>query len=160
LPAAAARVTVPPDSSGGGTIYSTVVVGTDGSATAEIALARAIELSRLAGATLHVVTVSDPGRRPASPGERRAAASTRPDFQADIALESALARLGAGDLEVRQHVITGEPAAEIVAIAQREAADLVVLGSRGMRGAGRLLGSIPNKVSHRAPCDVLIVLTT
>jgi nucleotide-binding universal stress UspA family protein len=57
-------------------------------------------------------------------------------------------------------VITGEPAAEIVAIAQRESADLVVLGSRGMRGAGRLLGSIPNKVSHRAPCDVLIVLTT
>jgi nucleotide-binding universal stress UspA family protein len=123
-------------------------------------LARAIELSRLAGATLHVVTVSDPGPSSASPGERRAAPSSRPDFQSDVALDSALARLGAGDLEVEQHVITGEPAAEIVAIAQREGADLVVLGSRGMRGAGRLLGSIPNKVSHRAPCDVLIVLTT
>jgi len=148
------------DSSGGGAIYNTVVVGTDGSATAELALARAIELSRLASASLHVVTVADPGPAPATPGERRAAASTRADFQADIALERALDRLGADDLDVKQHVVTGEPAAQIVAIAQREGADLVVLGSRGMRGAGRLLGSIPNKVSHRAPCDVLIVLTT
>jgi nucleotide-binding universal stress UspA family protein len=57
-------------------------------------------------------------------------------------------------------VITGEPATEIVAIAGRVGADVVVLGSRGMRGAGRLLESIPNLVSHRAPCDVLIVLTT
>jgi nucleotide-binding universal stress UspA family protein len=109
---------------------------------------------------LHVVTVSARGPSPAARGGRGAAPSARPDFQADVALESALARLGAGDLEVKQHVITGEPAAELVAIAQRESADLVVLGSRGMRGAGRLLGSIPNKVSHRAPCDVLIVLTT
>jgi nucleotide-binding universal stress UspA family protein len=135
-------------------------VGTDGSATAELALARAIELARLAGATLHVVTVSDPEPVPAAPGERRADPSTRADFQADIALESALERLGAGDLRVEQHVRTGEPATEIVAISQRVGADVVVLGSRGMRGAGRLLGSIPNKVSHRAPCDVLIVLTT
>jgi nucleotide-binding universal stress UspA family protein len=106
------------------------------------------------------VTVAGPGASPAAPGEQRAAPSSRPDFQADVALEGALARVGAGDLEVRQHVVTGEPAAEIVALAKREGADLVVLGSRGMRGAGRLLGSIPNKVSHRAPCDVLIVLTT
>jgi nucleotide-binding universal stress UspA family protein len=106
------------------------------------------------------VTVSDPGRSPASPREQRSAPSARPDFQADVALDSALARLGADDLDIEQHVITGEPAAEIVSVSQRVGADLVVLGSRGMRGAGRLLGSIPNKVSHRAPCDVLIVLTT
>jgi nucleotide-binding universal stress UspA family protein len=156
----AARATVPLDLSGGRGIYSTVVVGTDGSATAELALGRVIELARLAGAALHVVTVSDPGPASASLGERREAPSSRPDFQADVALAGALRRLGAGDLDVKQHVVTGEPAAEIVAIAQRVSADLVVLGSRGMRGAGRLLGSIPNKVSHRAPCDVLIVLTT
>lgn len=137
-----------------------MVVGTDGSATAELALARAIELARLEDATLHVVTVSDPGPAPAAPGERREAPSTRPDFQADVALDGALARLGADDLKVEQHVRTGEPAAEIVALARQVGADVVVLGSKGMRGAGRLLGSIPNKVSHRAPCDVLIVLTT
>ena len=140
---------------GGGAIYSTIVVGTDGSATAEVAMARAIDLARLASATLHVVTVADPGPAPAAP-----APSTRADFPAEVALESALERLGTDDLDVEQHVFTGEPATEIVAMAGRVDADLVVLGSRGMRGAGRLLGSIPNVVSHRAPCDVLIVLTT
>jgi nucleotide-binding universal stress UspA family protein len=160
LPAAAAGVTVLADSSGGGAIYSTVVVGTDGSATAELALARAIELARLAGATLHVVTVSGREPTPASPGEPRSAPSTRVDFQADVTLQRALERQRGGDLQVEQHVRTGDPATEIVAISRQLGADVVVLGSRGMRGAGRLLGSIPNKVSHRAPCDVLIVLTT
>ncbi len=155
MPPGTGRVTVHSGREGGGAIYRTIVVGTDGSATAEVAMARAIDLARLASATLHVVTVADPGPAPAAP-----APSTRADFPAEVALESALERLGADDLDVEQHVITGEPATEIVAMAGRVDADLVVLGSRGMRGAGRLLGSIPNVVSHRAPCDVLIVLTT
>jgi nucleotide-binding universal stress UspA family protein len=160
LPPGTGRVTVHSGREGGGAIYNTIVVGTDGSATAEVAMARAIDLARLASATLHVVTVADPGPAPAAPGERWAAPSTSADLQVEVALESALGRLGADDLDVEQHVITGEPAMEIVAMAGRVDADLVVLGSRGMRGAGRLLGSIPNVVSHRAPCDVLIVLTT
>ena len=155
MPPGTGRVTVHSGREGGGAIYSTIVVGTDGTATAEVAMARAIDLARLASATLHVVTVADPGPAPAAP-----APSTRADFPAEVALESALERLGTDDLDVEQHVITGEPATEIVAMAGRVDADLVVLGSRGMRGAGRLLGSIPNVVSHRAPCDVLIVLTT
>ena len=155
MPPGTGRVTVHSGREGGGAIYSTIVVGTDGSATAEVAMARAIDLARLASATLHVVTVADPGPAPAAP-----APSTRADFPAEVALESALERLGTDDLDVEQHVITGEPATAIVAMAGRVDADLVVLGSRGMRGAGRLLGSIPNVVSHRAPCDVLIVLTT
>jgi nucleotide-binding universal stress UspA family protein len=44
-------------------------------------------------------------------------------------------------------------------VAESEGADLIVVGSRGMSGAGRLLGSVPNTVSHRAHCDVLIVAT-
>jgi nucleotide-binding universal stress UspA family protein len=140
-------------------IYRTVVVGTDGSETAERAVARAVELVRLSGARLHVVTVSGAARAPVAPGTQPAAPSTRADFQADVALDAALGRLGADDLEVEQHVTSGDPAAEIVALARRENADLIVVGSRGMRGAGRVLGSVPNKVSHRAPCDVLIVQT-
>jgi nucleotide-binding universal stress UspA family protein len=141
-------------------VYKTVVVGIDGSPTAERAMARAIELTRLAGGRLHVITASQRGRAPVAPGTRSADPSARPDFQADVALEAALSRVGGDDLDVEQHVATGDPAAEIIALAEREGADLIVLGSRGMRGAGRLLGSIPNTVSHRAPCDVLIVRTT
>ena len=91
-----------------------------------------------------------------SPWQQTAA---RPDFQADVALEAALDRHDAGDLDVQQHVRTGEPAPEIVAIAREVGADVIVLGSVGMRGAGRLLGSVPNSVAHRAPCDVVIVKT-
>jgi nucleotide-binding universal stress UspA family protein len=140
-------------------IYRTVVVGTDGSRTAERAVARAVELVRLARAHLHVITVSDGARPPAAPGTQPAAPSTRADYQADVALDAALGRLGADDLEVEQHVTSGDPAAEIVALARREGADLIIVGSQGMRGAGRVLGSIPNTISHRAPCDVLIVQT-
>lgn len=70
-------------------MYTTVVVATDGSVTAERAMARAVELTRLACARLHVVTVSRGGRGPVAPGTQPTAASTCPDFQADVALESA-----------------------------------------------------------------------
>ena len=87
--------------------------------------------------------------------------SSRPDFQADVALDGALARLGADDVEVEQHVRTGEAVAPaIIRLAQEERADLIVVGSRGMQGMGRVLGSVPNRVSHRTSCDVLIVHTT
>ena len=105
------------------------------------------------------MTVSDSEPTLSSPWEQTAP-SSRPDFQADVALQAALDRHEGGDLDVRQHVRTGEPAREIVAVARDEGADVLVLGSVGMRGAGRLLGSIPNTVSHRAPCDVLVVLTS
>jgi nucleotide-binding universal stress UspA family protein len=141
-------------------VYKTVIVGIDGSPTAERAMARAIELTRMAGGRLHVITAAGAAPPPAAPGTRGTAPSTRPDFQADVALEAALARVGGGDVEVEQHVATGDPAAEIIALAERESADVIVLGSKGMRGAGRFLGSVPNAVSHRAPCDVLIVKTT
>ena len=122
-------------------------------------MARAIELVRLSGARLLVVTVGDAARSPVAPDTQPAAASTGTDFQADVALDAALGRLGADDLAVEQHVVSGDPPAQIVALARREGADLIVVGSQGMRGAGRMLGSVPNKVSHRAPCDVLIVQT-
>jgi nucleotide-binding universal stress UspA family protein len=140
-------------------MYKTLVVGIDGSPTAERAMARAIELTRMSGGRLHVITASGRGPARVAPGTGSAAPSTRPDFQADVALDAALARLGGGDIEVEQHVTTGDPAAEIIALAERTGADVIVLGSKGMRGAGRVLGSVPNTVSHRAPCDVLIVRT-
>ncbi|MGH2812072.1 MAG: universal stress protein, partial [Actinomycetota bacterium] len=55
----------------------------------------------------------------------------------------------------------GDPSDIVVAVAQREAVDLIVVGNRGMGGGKRfILGSVPNNVSHHAPCDLLIVHTT
>ena len=140
-------------------MFATIVVGTDWSETAEVALVKAIELARAGGARVHVVTASPPPPPRASGaagvGERRGPIG--PDFQADVVLERTLERLGAGDLEVQQHMSTEAPGDAIVEVAEQVGADLIVVGNRGMRR--RVLGSTPNTVSHRAPCDVLIVQT-
>ena len=140
-------------------MFTTVVVGTDWSDTAEVAFVKALELARAGGGRLHVVTGSPQSLPPAS-GRGAGASGSRsvgPDFQADVVLERTLDRLGANDLDVRQHTVTAEPGEAIVAVAEQVGADLIVVGNQGMRR--RVLGSIPNTVSHRAPCDVLIVQT-
>jgi nucleotide-binding universal stress UspA family protein len=58
------------------------------------------------------------------------------------------------------HSSTGEPAEALLELAEKLQADLIVVGNRGMSGMKRfLLGSVPNKISHHAPCSVLIVNT-
>jgi nucleotide-binding universal stress UspA family protein len=81
------------------------------------------------------------------------------DFKADAALQRTIARLRGKGISIDEHAPKGDAADAIVAVAVRENADLIVLGSKGMHGKGRLLGSVPNKVSHQAPCDLLIVRT-
>jgi nucleotide-binding universal stress UspA family protein len=55
----------------------------------------------------------------------------------------------------------GEPAEALITVAEERGGDLIVVGSRGMSSPSRfLLGNVPNKVSHHAPCDVIIVHTT
>jgi nucleotide-binding universal stress UspA family protein len=140
-------------------MFATIVVGTNWSETAEVAFVKALELARSGGAHLHVVTASPPSPPPASGGSAgaSAAAAIGPDFQADVVLERTLERLGADDVEVQQHASTAEPGEAILAVAERVGADLIVVGNKGMHR--RVLGSIPNTVSHRATCDVLIVQT-
>ena len=66
---------------------------------------------------------------------------------------------GLDDVEIFSR--QGDAADAILDIAEEQRADLIVVGNRGMTGAKRfLLGSVPNKVSHHAPCSVLIVRTT
>lgn len=138
----------------------TIVVGTNWSDTAEIAFRQALELARSNEARLHVVTASPPSVPPAS-GSSAGASGGRwlgPDFQADVALERTLERLGAGDVDVQQHTLAADPGDAILKVADEVRADLIVVGNKGMRR--RVLGSIPNTVSHRASCNVLIVQTS
>jgi nucleotide-binding universal stress UspA family protein len=137
-------------------MFRTIVVGTNWSNTADVAFAKALELARSTGAALHVVTAHDPSPAPVVGGAASPAAG--PDFQADIVLERALEHLSAQDVEVSQHTSTAEPAEAILEVASRVGADLIVVGNKGMRR--RVLGSIPNTVSHRAFCHVLIVQTS
>ena len=68
---------------------------------------------------------------------------------------------GAGVAEVETFARQGDAADAILDVAEEQRADLIVVGNKGMTGAKRfLLGSVPNKISHHAPCSVLIVRTT
>jgi nucleotide-binding universal stress UspA family protein len=79
------------------------------------------------------------------------------DATLDRAAEAAVER----GLDVETFARQGDPADAILDVAEEQRADLIVVGNKGMTGAKRfLLGSVPNKVSHHAPCSVLIIRTT
>jgi nucleotide-binding universal stress UspA family protein len=142
-------------------MFKTIVVGTDGSDTAERAVNRAAELAALTGADLHLVSAYRQAPVRVGDGSVAEAAdwSVGGDYKADAALQRTVARLRGKGISIDEHAPKGDAADAIVAVAVRENADLIVLGSKGMHGKGRLLGSVPNKVSHQAPCDLLIVHT-
>jgi nucleotide-binding universal stress UspA family protein len=146
-------------------MFSTIVVGTDGSDTAAKAVATAVDLAGRAGATVHLVSAYREPR--ASVAVATAGASAAADPAAtEAALKSASeeilkrAAATAGDVPVEIHAVAGAPADVLLDVAEGVGADLIVVGSKGMKGARRLIGSVPNSVAHRAPVHVLVVKTT
>jgi nucleotide-binding universal stress UspA family protein len=144
-------------------MFKSIVVGTDGSETADVALQRAVDIATLTGAKLHIVSAYEPA--PAHVGGNKPVAeaaewSVGSDFKVEAVLQRAQDTAGGGEVQVEVHAPKGDAADSLIDTAKEQSADLIVLGSRGMRGARRLLGSVPNKVSHNAPCDVLIVQTS
>jgi nucleotide-binding universal stress UspA family protein len=140
-------------------MYSSIVVGTDGSPTAEIALGKAVDLARLTGATLHVVSAYEPAPARVTGGAPPGEFTAGSDFKADAVLQKALSRARGADIDVKEHAPKGSAADALLAVAKEHGADVIVIGSVGMQGARRVLGSVPNKISHQASCDVLIVQT-
>lgn len=146
--------------------YRSVVVGTDGSQRAARAVDAAARLAAATGATLHVVSAFPPRPDAATaqaaaeaPDEVRWRVTAGAGAEEACAIASAAAR-AAGVATTRAHAEPGDPADVLLAVAEREGADVVVVGSKGMSTSSRfLLGSVPNKVSHHAGCDVLIVQT-
>jgi nucleotide-binding universal stress UspA family protein len=143
-------------------MYESIVVGTDGSETSKRAVAEATRLAEVMKSTVHLVSAYEPLRGARIVGAPEAAAkvwAVRPDSQVQSIIEQASAAVRMRDVDVKSHTLTGDPADALLEIAEREGADLIVVGNRGMHGVSRVLGSVPNKVSHRAQCHVLIVAT-
>ncbi len=148
-------------------MYERIVVGTDGSATATKAVEAAASIAGDHGARLHIV-VAFSGRQTmreradmeeAPDGDRwrllpGPAAERTAERAASVARETA-----GGVVDVNVHCMLARPVEAIIDLAQQVEADLVVVGNRGMNGPGRIFGSIPRAVSHRSPCDVLVVDT-
>jgi nucleotide-binding universal stress UspA family protein len=143
-----------------------MVVGTDGSETAGEAVRQATELAKQVGAKVHLVSAYEPvpeGRlreeRQQVPGDLQWMVNPREDVTET--LEKAAEKLREAGVDVETHAREGDPADAILDVAEEERAELIVVGNKGMTGAKRfLLGSVPNKVSHHAPCSVMIIRTT
>lgn len=135
-----------------------VVVGVDASETALSAALEAAALARKLGASLHVVSAVS-SDAPVRVGAGANAVTVTAVTRAEQTLADVASRLGQ-DLAVTVAAATGKPADVIVAEAEKVDADLIVVGSRRMKGIGRVLGSIANDVAHRAPCSVYIAKTT
>jgi nucleotide-binding universal stress UspA family protein len=147
-------------------MFKSIVVGTDGSETANEAVRQAVELARAVGAKVELVSAYEPVPAQRLREERRQAPedlqwAINPREDVDATLEGAADVARGADVEVNVYPRQGDPADAILDVAEEREADLIVVGNKGMTGAKRfLLGSVPNKVSHHAPCSVLIIRTT
>jgi nucleotide-binding universal stress UspA family protein len=147
-------------------VFTRIVVGTDGSETAGEAVRQAVDLAKLAGATLSIVSAYAPvPERKVKDQQRDAPADVQyelgPREDVNLVLDAAAADARKEGIEVQTHAVEGDPAEGILSVAEETKADLIVVGNKGMTGARRfLLGSVPNNISHHAPCSVMVVRTT
>jgi len=124
-----------------------------------------VSLARAEGARLHIVTAYDPAitasrRKVMDAMPEELAWKASPGQEAEDVAAAAAGIAAADGIDVESHAEPGDPASVLVELADKVHADLLVVGNKGMHGAGRILNSVPNKVSHHATCDVLIVDTT
>jgi nucleotide-binding universal stress UspA family protein len=148
-------------------MFASIVVGTDGSDTAQKAVRKAIDLAGQLGARLQIVSayepISDQRLRQGQlevPKDLQWMVNPREDVLAVLDAAQREAR-GTGVADVQTFARQGDAADAILDVAEEQESDLIVVGNKGMTGAKRfLLGSVPNKVSHHAPCSVMIVRTT
>ena len=147
-------------------MFGSIVVGTDGSETANEAVRQATELAKSIGASIYLVSAFEPvgnqrlrEERQQVPEDMSWMVNEREDVNAT--LKEAEEKIKEEGVDVQIFARQGDPADAILDVAEEQNADLIIVGNKGMSGAKRfLLGSVPNKVSHHAPCSVLIIRTT
>jgi nucleotide-binding universal stress UspA family protein len=139
-------------------MISTVAVGTDGSEGADEAVKLAAELARRYSAKLVLLSAAQglPGGVAMAGGEHEWALNSRGHVK--TLLERSEKALQEEGIECETRSGEGDPADVLVRLAEECGADVLVIGSKGMNR--RVLGSIPNTVTHKADCSVMVVKTT
>ena len=147
-------------------MFRSIVVGTDGSETATEAVKQAVELAAATKAKVELVSAYEPVsntrlREEATQVPDDLQWSVNPREDVDATLKDAKEMADSAGVAVEVFARQGDPADAILDVAEETKADLIIVGNKGMTGARRfLLGSVPNKVSHHAPCSVMIIRTT
>ena len=147
-------------------MFQRIVVGTDGSETAAEAVRHATTLAKATGGSLEIVSAYEPVPQERLREEQAevpadVAHGIGPREDVNVTLEGAVGPAREAGVSAQTHAREGDPADAILDVAEETKADLIVVGNKGMTGAARfLLGSVPNKISHHAPCGVYIVRTT
>jgi nucleotide-binding universal stress UspA family protein len=140
-----------------------IVVGTDGSDSAKLAVDEAVRLAKALGGEIHLVSAFEPLRGAHVTGAPEGAAKVwapLPDSQVESRVQEAEATVRFAGVPVVTHTKQQDPADALLEVADEVGAKMIVVGNRGMHGARRfVLGSVPNTVSHKARCNVLIVST-
>jgi nucleotide-binding universal stress UspA family protein len=137
-------------------MLSTVAVGTDGSATASEAVAMAVELARRFEAKLVLLSAFKDAPDTGSATELQWTSSSSARVREILSrTEDELRRQG---IDCTTRADAGDPADVLVQLAEECEADVLVIGNKGMER--RVLGSVPNTVTHKTPCSVLVVKTT
>ena len=143
-------------------MFATVAVGTDGSETADRAVGAAIDLAAMCQAKIVFISSYKPIDDVRLRREQRDAPPQHhwrinPTEDVDAVLREAEARATDRGVKWASEASEGDPAEVIVKVAAKHGADVIVVGSKGMQR--KVLGSVPNTVSHNANCAVLIVKT-
>jgi nucleotide-binding universal stress UspA family protein len=147
-------------------MYQNIVVGTDGSATATKAVRRAAELAATSSATLNIISAFHPvpeerlrNERAGAPNDLAYKVNAREEVDHLLGIAKQLAE-SIGVKEVHTEAVDSGPSEALIEFAEKVKASLIVVGSQGMTGTKRFfLGSVPNRIAHHTPCDVLIVKT-
>lgn len=143
-------------------MFKRIVVGVDGSPTSAVALAQAIAIAKDLGAALHVVSAyRSAAELTAMAVDPVGAGVTIPEEdlreEAEDILRDAAGQASAAGVAAETTAVASDASEAILDTAEGLDADLIIVGNRGMTGARRLLGSVPNRVAHHAACSVMIV---
>jgi nucleotide-binding universal stress UspA family protein len=144
-------------------LLKTITVGTDGTDTASRAVEFALDMAERYGAKIVVASCYQPVSEDRLRKEQREAPqeiqwSINPTEDVDATLRAVEAKAKDRGLDTASEAREGDPADVLCDIAEAHGADLLIVGNKGMQR--RILGSVPNSVSHKAPCSVVIVKTT
>jgi nucleotide-binding universal stress UspA family protein len=152
-----------PERSEEGATLETIAVGTDGSATATKAVRFALEMAQRYGARVVFISSYRPVSESRLRQEQKEAPeelqwSINPAQDVEATLRDAEELADQRGLKWTSEAREGDPADVLVDVAEEHGADVLVIGNKGMHR--RVLGSVPNGVSHKANCSVMIVKTT